>query len=182
MATIRNGKKLDDELRRLGRKIGRGAALRVGFLENATYPGEEDQEALPVATVAAWQNFGTAKIPARPFFSNMVANKSPEWGRILANLIEKHGVEKGMSLMGEGIRAQLQESIRETNDPPLSPITLMLRKMRSEHPGVPITGASLGEAARRVKAGEQGATGTHAKPLIDTSNMINSVDYEVDVK
>lgn len=145
MAVIRNGKKLDDELRRLGRKIGRGAALRVGFLENATYP-----DGRSVAMVAAANNFGTAKIPARSFFSNMVADKSPAWGRTLANLIEKHGVEKAMNLMGEGIRGQLQESIRETNEPPLAPATIKRKGFD--------------------------------KPLIETSNMINSVDYEVDVK
>lgn len=145
MATVRTGKKLNEELRRIGRKIGRGAALRVGFLENATYP-----DGRSVAMVAAANNFGTARIPPRPFFSNMVADKSPEWGRILANLIEKHGVEKAMALMGEGIKGQLQESIRETNEPPLAESTIK----------------------------RKGFT----KPLIETSNMINSVDYEVDVK
>lgn len=145
MAVIRNGKKLDDELRRLGHKIGRGAALRVGFLENATYP-----DGRSVAMVAAANNFGTARIPARPFFSNMVADKSPAWGRTLANLIEKHGVEKAMNLMGEGIKGQLQESIRETNEPPLAPATIKRKGFE--------------------------------KPLIETSNMINSVDYEVDLK
>lgn len=145
MAVIRNGKKLDEELRRLGRKIGRGAALRVGFLEDAAYP-----DGRSVALVAAANNFGTARIPARPFFSNMVADKSPAWGRTLANLIERHGVEKAMNLMGEGIKSQLQESIRETNEPPLAESTI-------ERKGFD-------------------------KPLIETSNMINSVDYEVDLK
>lgn len=119
MATIRVGKKLDEELRRLGRKIGRGAAVRVGFLENATYP-----EGTKVATVAAAQNFGTEHIPPRPFFSSMIEAASPAWGRELATLIELHGVDRAMRLMGERIKGQLQQSIHDTNDPPLAPATI----------------------------------------------------------
>ena len=50
--------------------------------------------------------------------------------------------------MGEGIKGQLQQSIRDTNAPPLAPATVSAKGF--------------------------------AKPLIDSSNMINSVDYEVD--
>lgn len=145
MATIRVAKNIDDELRKLGRKIGRGAALRVGFLESATYP-----DGTKVAVVAAAQNFGTATIPARPFFSNMIEDKSPQWPKTLAALVQSQGVEKAMSIMGEGIRGQLQQSIRETNEPPLAPATIARKGFD--------------------------------KPLIDTSVMINSADYEVDLK
>lgn len=144
MARIKTSKNLDEELRKIGRKIGRGAAVRVGFLEPATYP-----DGTKVALVAAVQNFGTARIPPRPFFSNMVDDASPAWGRELATLIQAHGVEKAMPLMGERIKAQLQESIRDTNEPPLAPATIKRKGFE--------------------------------KPLIDTSNMINSADYEVDL-
>lgn len=151
--------------------------LKVGFLEGSTYP-----DGTPTATVAAIQNFGAPArgIPPRPFFTNMIKEKSPRWASALAALLKRNNwdVEKTLNQMGAGIKGQLQQSIADTNAPPLSDITLMLRKMRSENPDLEVTGATVGEAARRVKAGESTA-GVSTKPLIDTTQMINSVDYEV---
>jgi hypothetical protein len=73
MAEVKGGEKLEAALATLATKLAVPATLRVGFLENAKYP-----DGTPVAAVAAWQNYGTGSIPPRPFFSNMVAQKSPE--------------------------------------------------------------------------------------------------------
>jgi hypothetical protein len=78
--------------------------------------------------VAAIQNFGApaANIPARPFFSNMVRTKSPTWGESLGNLLQKanYDGQKALNGLGYGISAQLQQSIEDTNSPPLSPATI----------------------------------------------------------
>jgi hypothetical protein len=177
MAELNGGKKLEQALESLARKLERGGTLRVGFLEGATYP-----DGTPVAMVAALQNFGAAArgIPPRPFFTNMIAEKSERWASALAALLKRNDfdVDKTLRQMGAGIKGQLQQAIVDMNSPPLSPITLMLRKMRSEDPDLEVTGATVGEAARRVAAGESTA-GASTKPLIDTTQMINSVDYEV---
>ena len=84
----------------------------------------------------------------------------------------------GAGQMGSGIASQLQASIKETNAPALSPVTLMLRKMRSEDQTLSVTGKTVGQAAVRVAAGESTA-GVSDKPLNDSAHMQNSVDYEV---
>ena len=132
--------------------------------------------------VAAIQNFGApaASIPPRPFFTNMIEQKSIGWASSLGRLLvaTKYDTHAALAMMGEGIKAQLQESIKDTNAPALSKITIMLRKMRSEDQTLEVTGAVVGEAARRVAEGESLA-GVSTKPLNDSAHMQNSVEYEV---
>ena len=161
----------------IAKQLNKPGVLRVGFFENATYP-----DGTKVAMVAAIQELGApkAKIPPRPFFRNMIAAKSPEWPRVVKTQLKanNYDVEKTLRIMGQGIRDQLQESIRNTLTPALSPVTLMLRKMKKKNPGLKVTRATVGEAARRVKAGESTA-GVSTKPLIETAVLINSVQFEV---
>ncbi len=131
-------------LRDIGKRVSDPATLRVGFLEGATYP-----DGTSVPTVAAVQNFGAGNIPPRPFFSNMIENKSPGWGKSLAEILKanRYHAKASLELMGQGIAGQLRQSIVDTNSPPLADATIARKGF--------------------------------AKPLIDTSNMINSVDSEV---
>jgi hypothetical protein len=144
---ISGGDKLDAYLRAVAKRIGQPATLRVGFLEDATYP-----DGTSVATVATAQNFGApaAGIPPRPFFSNMVRDKSPDWPESLGNLLEStdYNATKALELMGEGIAGQLRQAIVDTNSPPLAPATIARKGF--------------------------------AKPLVDTSVMLNSVSSEVE--
>jgi hypothetical protein len=147
VASVSGGEGLSAKLRELGDKIRSATEVRVGFLEGATYP-----DGTPVAEIAAIHNFGApaAGIPARPFFSNMVTDKSPEWGDKFRKVLTGADYDAGLALelMGEGIAGQLRESIVATNDPPLSPITI----------------------ARKGSS----------KPLVDTGHMLASVDKEVE--
>ncbi len=142
---VKGGDKLQAKLRELASKL-RGGSVRVGFLENATYPN-----GTPVAMIAAIQNFGAprAGIPPRPFFTNMIAAKQKEWPSAVAGLLKsnEYDVTKTLQMTGEAVAGQLRQSIRDTNEPPLKPATI------------------------RRKGFD--------KPLIHTSHMINSVDYEV---
>ena len=119
MASIRGGDKFEKKMAELAARFSSKETLRVGFLENATYP-----DGVYVAAVAAFNNFGTGRIPPRPFFSNMVRSKSGDWPATLANLLKDHDIEKSLNLMGEGIKGQLQQAIKDTNSPPLSPVTV----------------------------------------------------------
>lgn len=179
MVAIKGGDKLERHLRELSAKLTKARKLKVGFLEGATY---EDAAHTPVAMVAAIQNFGAPKasIPPRPFFSNMVKEKGPAWGDKLARILQSNDFDssKALELMGEGISEQLRKSIVETLDPPLSQITLMLRRMKSEDQSLIVTGATVGEAARRLDAGETPGN-VSTKPLIDSGYMLSKVDYEV---
>ncbi len=183
MATseLKGGKKLEAHLRKLARQIDKATKVKVGFLAGATYAN-----GTPVAMVAAIQNFGAPArgIPPRPFFSNMVADKSPEWGPAVGQLLRDNGFDAEIALerVGQGIAGQLRQAIVDTNSPGLSPVTLMLRKMRTDDPALVVTAATVGEAARRVAAGESYG-GVSTKPLVDIGpeggHMLQSVDYQV---
>lgn len=127
MATFSGGEKLQAVLRELSDKI-KDSGVRVGFLENATYPDGQ-----PVAAVAAFNNFGTRNAPPRPFFSNMVEEEKDGWGDALAKLCKEtnYDIPKVMALMGEGIKGQLQQAIIDFNDPPDSEETIA--RKRSKH-------------------------------------------------
>ena len=123
MAGISGGEKLEARLAEIAKRLKRGAVVKVGFLENATYP-----DGTKVALIAAIQDFGAPSvgIPPRPFFRNMIADKKGEWPAALERLLEAndYDAERALALMGEGIAGQLRQSIVDTNDPPLKPATI----------------------------------------------------------
>lgn len=105
--------KLSRKLAEIGKRIGDGGTVRVGFLENATYPAGAKKAGLHVATVAWWNNFGNVRIPARPFFTNMISTKSPAWGSDLRKIFvaSQYNTKITLSLLGTRIKDQLVQSI-----------------------------------------------------------------------
>lgn len=146
MARIEGGKKLATALAEMSRGLSKAASLKVGFLSGATYP-----DGKPVALIAAIQEFGAParNIPPRPFFRGMVNRESNRWPVMVGTQLKaaNYDATKALALVGEGIKGQLQQSIRDLTEPPLAPATI------------------------RRKGFD--------KPLIDSSQMLNSVDYEV---
>jgi len=144
---ITGGGKLQSALKDIERKTGSAKSVSVGFMSNAKYP-----DGTPVAMVAAIHNYGAPArgIPARPFFSNMVAEKSPSWGDILGGLLKRTNwsARQSLGLMGEGIAGDLRESIL--------------------HGGW----AKNSESTKQAKGFDAA--------LIDTGHMLNSVTWRVD--
>ena len=194
---LKGGEKLKEYLQKVASKVNSGAELRVGFLENATYPNGTPVaiigQAFPytpianprhmMAMIAAIQEFGAprAGIPPRPFFRNMIAKHQDEWPAGFAKQLRETNFDLKATFerAGAAIAGQLRQSIVDTNEPPLSPVTLMIRKMKSE--GKTITRASLAEARSRLAKGESTA-GVSTKALVETGHLLNSVDYEVKLK
>lgn len=180
MVTLTGGTELVKKLQEIAKNVSKAASVDIGFLEGSTYP---DGKSVP--EIAAIQEFGAPKagIPPRPFFRTMIASKSQEWPDAVGNLLVSNGYDAAKTLgqTGEAIKGQLQQSIIDTFNPPLSQVTLMLRKMRAEDPDLVVTGKTVGEAARRVKAGES-TDGVSTKPLVDSGHLLQSVDYEVHSK
>lgn len=172
---ITGGAALQKRLNEIARKLDKKQELRAGFLEGGKYA---DGTSLPM--VAAIQEFGAprAGIPPRPTMRPTVAAHSSEWGDIIASQLaqDDYDVAKTLGQVGEVIKGEIQTAISEVFSPALSPVTLMLRKMRSE--GTVVTGRTVGEAARRVAEGEEiGAVNT--KPLVDSAFLLHHVAYEV---
>jgi hypothetical protein len=139
---MKGGDNLKKYLFNVAQRLGAGGVVRVGFLEGARYPATDRAArlrqgvarlnsgprrqaeratvrkpkitaGLPVATVAYWNNFGTSRAKARPFFSNMIAEDSPTWGRKLAAVAKASHYDTKLTLarMGEGIQGRLVKKI-----------------------------------------------------------------------
>jgi hypothetical protein len=169
---------MDAYLNNIRQRLGSPKKVSVGFLAGST---EVDGASLPL--VAATQEFGSAAdhIPPRPFFRSMIAKHKAEWSGQLAKVVRSDGYDAVAALnqMGEVISGELRQSIIDTNAPALSPVTLMLRKMKSRTPGLIVTRTTVGEAAARVKAGES-TSGVSTKPLVETGTMLQGVNHEVE--
>jgi hypothetical protein len=159
VASLKGDKKVLEQLRIVSDKLSKANEVEVGFLPDAKYP-----DGTQVAQVAFWNEFGTERIPPRPFFRNMIAAKSPEWGPALGGLIVKNGydAEKALAQAGQAIAGQLRESILNTNTPPSAASTIAA-KMR-------------GSSKSTAKA--HGILGPE-KPLVDTGVMLSKIDSVV---
>lgn len=175
MAELKGGERAQAALDELARKLTGGPlSLRVGFLEDAKY-----DDGTPVATVAAIDNFGAPArgIPPRPFFSDMIKAHAAEWGGNLGAILEATDNDAGraLNLLGLHIAGQLQTSIRETNGPPNSPVTNLLKQRFPTRDGM--TFADVLQAWHDVAAGNDSAPA--GKPLVWSGKMLESVRSEV---
>lgn len=178
--TLKGGEKLQAALRKISKGLKQRGTLQVGFMEDAKSP-----DGTPEAMKAAIQNFGAprAGIPPRPFFSNMIKDKSPGWSQAIVDNLKQSNYDLGITLdkVGQGIAAQLQQSIIDTYSPPLSPVTVMLRGMKAHDTSLKVTGKTVGEAAQRVKDGKTNY-GASTKPLVEHGDMLRAVTHRVKLK
>lgn len=170
-----------DKLQEITNQVGNKGIVRVGFLEGST--GYYNGKSVPIPMIAAIQNFGAPRrgIPPRPFFTNFIKENVDSWGPGLAHQLKvtNFDVEKSLALLGAVMQGQLKDSITNTNEPPLSETTLLLRQMRSEGgANFVVTGSIVAQARARVKAGER-AVGVSTKPLIDSGQLQQAVDFQV---
>lgn len=170
--SLSGGDGLERKLAEIATRVSRAGTLRVGFLEGATYP-----DGTSVAMVAAINNFGAPEkgIPARPFFTNMIAANSGAWGDELGGLLAAmdYDVERALGMMGEHIAGQLRQSIVDTVAPPNSPVTNLLKQR------FPMGGQTFDDVLQAWDDVAAGETAPAGKPLVHTGDMLRAVDYEV---
>jgi hypothetical protein len=158
MATTRNGRatsgsRMPVSVKRKGsaaywaaleQKLGAAKSVKVGFLAGATYP-----EGTSVAAVAAYNEYGTATSPSRPFFRNMIAEQSPTWPAKLKAVMQRSDMNthQALDIMGQEIAGRLTESINKFEGVPLAPSTIKAKGFD--------------------------------KQLVETAVMLRSVSYEV---
>ena len=146
------GKKLSFALKSIEDKIVNAGVLRVGFLEGARYPAKKKGGALHVAQVAFWNEFGTTRIPSRPFFRSTIQKQSPTWGDRLGKAVKatNYDGQKALALLGQSMRDDVESSIAQWAAPGNAPSTIARKGFD--------------------------------KPLVDTGTMQRAVDYEVKPK
>ena len=176
MATATGGDKMKAALANLAAKLSNASVVQVGFPEGST---EADGTSIPM--IAAIQEYGSAKIPPRPFMRNTVAEHSSEWPEILCTALQSNGYDaaKALGVLGEVMKNQIQQSIIDLDAPALSEVTVMLRGMRSQGRYRDMAfGNLIKEAVARVAAGKTNY-GASTKPLVDSGTMLGSVVAEV---
>lgn len=95
-------------------------SLEVGFFETAKYQNGEY-----VANVANMQEFGTLKIPARPFFRTAVSKNQGKWLGIFKNqFLANQDFNLSLNQVGEVARGDIVMSIMQTNTPPNAEATI----------------------------------------------------------
>ena len=151
-AEVIGGKKIALALAALESKITRGGVLSVGFLEKSRYPAKKGTEPLHVAQVAFWNEFGTSRAPARPFFRTTIQRQSPTWGDKLAKAVKATNYDgrTALALLGQSMRDDVENAIAQWSSPANAPSTVKRKGFD--------------------------------KPLVDTGVMQRAVDYEVSDK
>ena len=125
-----------------------GLEGKTGWFETAHYPN-----GTAVAYVATIQEFGTPRIPARPFMRPAVADHGGEWMQMLADgarasLNGGPAPEQVLELVTMAAAGNVAEKIQAVTSPPLSPVTVKRKGFD--------------------------------KPLVDTGQMIQSVTGKVE--
>jgi len=110
---VKGGAQMPAYLAALEEAVGSASGVRVGFLENATYPAQKRQGVLYVATVAFWNEFGTSRSRARAFFRQMIARELGAWGEDLGKYLKAAGFNsaRAFAVMGTTIKDALTYAI-----------------------------------------------------------------------
>lgn len=142
--TISGGTKWQAYLERLAQKV----QVRAGVMEGATNDAHER-----IAPYAACNEFGTARIPPRPFMRNTLERERENWirnvGAALANGLSP---EQALELVGTRMAEAIQTTIKSNLPPPNAPSTI-----------------------RRKNREEAGRAGT----LVDTGALLKSITHQV---
>lgn len=166
---------LRDQVRALAEK-----EVLVGFPEETTErrPDEEEPAGMTNAALGYVHDNGQPEvnIPARPFMEPGI--RAAEEG-IVAGLFRTarqallgsvDAVDKGLHLVGLRAKLGIQNAINEGVPPPLADSTLRARARRGRK-------GAKEELARRANGEAPGVD--LAKPLVDTAQMRNAVNYVI---
>lgn len=123
------------------------AVLKVGVLT-----GTKNAEGYNVAEYGAANEYGTEKIPSRPFMATSFDENKPTYIKYMTKIVKASG-EQAFSQMVNQLGLMAQKDIKET-----------------------ITGRDfLPKLAPQTIAAKKGST----KTLVDTSALVNGINYTI---
>nr|DAI17696.1 MAG TPA: virion morphogenesis protein [Caudoviricetes sp.] len=141
----------DAIMKRIERDLKELASYEIAVgVQGAEAAENYDDSGATVAEVAVWNEFGTSKIPQRPFMQQ-TAERHDNWGDETAKtwnaVIDGENPKIGANLIGEKVKGDIQEEIANGEFTPNAPRTIAKKKS--------------------------------ARPLIDTGRMRQSITYKV---
>lgn len=142
--TVSGGNKWRKALERLARKV----QVRAGVLEGAT-----TTEGQSVAQYAACNEFGTARIPARPFMRSTLTEQRRAWINGFSALLKAGRTpDEALRRVGERMARNIKDKILSNMEP-----------------------ANAASTIARKNKKEAGRAGT----LVDTGTLEKSINFEV---
>lgn len=116
-----------------------------------------DGKSIPM--YAAYNEFGTSRIPARPFMRTTANEHQNEWCETLAGALKgeilKDNAKGAMGLVGEQMKAHIQQTIQKGSFAPNAPRTVANKrakgKVEPDHPLID-TGQMLASIISEVKS------------------------------
>lgn len=145
-------------LKQLRAQVGRSSRiLTIGVHEGATADVDDGniKRSVPIAPYAAANEFGTTRIPKRPFLENTMNRYGKAWEKFLVAQLKRRNndVSGALNAVGNAAVRDVIATIKEGNFEPLKPRTI--------------------EAKRRKGRTEPEAI------LQDTESLIKSIAYKV---
>lgn len=145
-----------DKYKAVLEKIARLKVIaRAGIPAGAT---TTDGKSIPM--YAAYNEFGTSRIPARPFMRTTANEHQNEWCKTLAGALKGEvlrGDARGaMGLVGEQMKAHIQQTIQKGSFAPNAPRTVAMKRAKGKvEPNHPLidTGQMLASVISEVKDG-----------------------------
>ena len=129
-------------------------SARAGIPAGAT---TTDGKSIP--EYAVYNELGTSRIPSRPFMRQTVSNHQDDWLNTVSQSlnykeIDKDGAKRTMGLVGEQMKAQIQQTIQKGSFAPKSPKTVEQKrrkgKVEPDHPLID-TGQMIASIISEVK-------------------------------
>jgi hypothetical protein len=127
---------------------------RAGIPAGAT---TTDGKSIP--EYAVYNELGTSRIPSRPFMRQTVANHQEEWCQTVAGSLNYKDItqsngKRAMGLVGEQMKAHIQQTIQKGSFAPNSPKTVAIKrnkgKVEPDHPLID-TGQMIASIISEVK-------------------------------
>lgn len=161
MKTKIDTKQISELLEKIGKDLEKAKGVRVGVIGNQSYPDKEVKlkdgtvrtyKGAKVSDVAIWNEYGTSKIPPRPFLRKSLKNQK-KWAQFVQNNWDvsqesDKKLNKIAMQLGAMVEGDIKKSIGSDIPPPNSAYTL------------------------RQKAPK-------TKTLINTATLMGSIHYEV---
>lgn len=147
---IKGGDKYKAFLAKMAQIAG---GVKAGILNNAT-----TTDGKSIAEYAVYNEFGTSRIPARPFLRTVAKEKPKQWVGEMVRHIRGKATDpaiwkQALGVAGESMKSDIKDSIQNGNWTPNAPATVKAK-------------------ARKGKVEPD-------HPLIDTGQMLAAVSYEV---
>ena len=161
-------KKLIKEIKKF-----KGAYVKAGLPQSME--NEVHSDDITTLQIGVWQEFGTRRIPKRPFIRTTFDTKKKQWEKFTDLMISgislgKTTANMALDLLGQKILSDIKSVIRKGVGAKNAPSTLRQKQKKG-----------LAETKRRERKGQPYPIGTPVQ-LIDTGVMLNSITYEKVIK